>query len=92
MLGSTDILSIWKRFSLGCYSSWGPAEPFLLAIIGGPVPVMPTEIYVRENILAGGGLSRPRKPLFALYCCEVFWIYCSGGEVQVIIAKISECI
>ena len=55
MLGSTFPSSIWGRFALGCHSSWGPAEPVFLAIIGGPGPVMSTRIDGRENLFGCGG-------------------------------------
>ena len=51
MIGSTAPLSVWGKFSVGCYSSWVPVDPVCLAVIGGPGHVDKTGYYSQEKLL-----------------------------------------
>ena len=50
-LGSTDALSIWGQFAVGCYSFGDLARPVSLAILGVPGPMGPTGDGSRERLL-----------------------------------------
>ena len=71
MLGSTAPLSIWGKFSMGCYLSEYPDEPVYLAVGGVLGPDGPTGINGRDNIL-GLTFSQPKKIMVDFYCSEIF--------------------
>ena len=51
MLGFTAPLSIWGRFEVEFYSSWGPAEPVWISVILVPGPVGSTGDDIQAKIL-----------------------------------------
>ena len=74
MLGYTDPSSIWGHFPLGCYSSWVPADPVYLAVLGGKGPVGPT------------GDDSPKKLLGVIF----YWLNKNTGYLLFLCSLLTE--